>query len=214
MGVLSRLFTKQDPQADEDLAVVVSSELRVYEPGSQDGDGDYANREDYEHPVLTLRPWDYGHGLEPTARGYGFTAPDGKIWAAHNCLWSTWKDLGVLVINTVGTSYHLDDLADPSFDPGRPLRLFPEPENPYDPKAMAIRNWACDKTAGYVKRGSTARLRNLLRGEDLRVMALSCRYDQPPPRGRRESLHVVIFRPDRVLGAEHVPPHPRLFDKD
>ena len=49
-----------------------------------EGEVDYANREDYDHPVLTLRTWDYGHGLEPTNAGYGFTASDGKIWAAHN----------------------------------------------------------------------------------------------------------------------------------
>ena len=160
----------------------------------------------------TLRLWDYGQGRETTAVGYGFTAPDGKIWAAHNCLWSTWNELGVLVINDVGAKYHLDDLNDPSFDPGRPLRLFPEPDNPFDAGAIAIRNWTADKTAGYVKSGSATRLRNLLRGQDLRVMALSCRYDQAPPAGRRVSLKVAIFRPDRVIGTEHVPPHPRVFE--
>ena len=108
--------------------------------------------------------------------------------------------------------YHLEDLQDPSFDPGQPLRLFPEPDNPYDANAIAIRNWAADKTAGYVKKGSTTRLRNLLRGEDVRVMALNCRYDAPPPGGRRASLKAAIFRPDRLTGAEHIPVHPKVFD--
>ena len=39
-------------------------------------------------------------------------------------------------------------------------------------------------------------------------MALSCGYDAAPPAGRRVSLKVAIFRPDRLLGAEHIPPHP------
>ena len=175
---------------------------------------EYADRDDYERPpLLTLRPWDYGQGLEETASGYGFTTPDEKIWPANRCLWSTWDELGVLVVNVVGASYHLENLSDPSFAPGQPLQLVPEPENPHDPRAIAVRNWTGDKTVGYIKKGSTSRLRNLLRGRELRVMALSCRYDQPPPAGRRVSLKIAIFRPDRLIGADHIPSHPSLFDK-
>jgi hypothetical protein len=172
---------------------------------------DYANPEDYATPpVLTLKEWDYGAGLDAEASGFGFVASDGRTWPAGNCKRSTWDELGVLVINIVGAGYHLDDLSDPSFNPGQPLRAVSEPDNPHDPKAIAVRNWTADLTAGYVKKGSTSRLRNLVEGHDLRVMALSCRYDQPPPRGRRESLKVVLFRPGRLLGADHVPPHPPL----
>ena len=172
---------------------------------------DYANPEDYAAPpVLTLKGWDYGAGLDERASGFGFAASDGRIWPAGNCKWSTWGELGVLVINVVGVGYHLDGLSDPSSNPGQAVRLVAEPDNPHDAKAVAIRNWTADLTAGYVKKGSTSRLRNLLKGHDLRVMALSCRYDQPPPRGRRESLKVVLFRPGRLLGADHVPPHPPL----
>ena len=172
---------------------------------------DYANPDEYAiPPVLTLREWDYGEGLDETAAGFGFAAPDGRIWPAGNCKWSTWEELGVLVVNVVGVGYHAEDLDDKSFDPGQPIRLVSEPDNPHDSKAIAVRNWVADRTAGYVKKGSTSRLRNLLEGHDLRVMALSCRYDQPPPRGRRESLKVVLCRPGRLLGADHLPPHPPL----
>lgn len=174
-------------------------------------DFEYSNLDDYdEPPVLTLRPWDYGAGLDETTVGYGFTTPDGRIWPAGNCQWSSWKDLGVLVVNAVGEQYHQADLIDPTFDPGQPLRLVPEPDNPHDPKAIAIRNWAGDRTAGYVKKGSTSRLRNLVRGCDLRVMALSCRLDAPPPSGQRASIKVVLFRPGRLLGADHIEPHPQI----
>ena len=206
MGVLSELFSSQQRRSS-----ARSPAAAPPVPTQAFGEEEYADRDDYEVlPVLTLRHWDYGHGLDKDNAGYGFTTPDGRIWAAHHCLWSTWDELGVLMIHAVGVSYHLDGLNDPSFDPGRPVRLFPEPDNPVDPKAIAIRNWTADKTAGYVKKDNTSRLRNLLRGEDLRVMALSCSYDAPPPRGRRQSLRIVIFRPDRLIGAEHVPPHPGL----
>ena len=206
MSILTEFFTKQKQAATpQGEASSVVSQVRGEE---------YADRNDYELlPLLALRPWDYGRGVEDTTSGYGFTTPDGKIWAAHHCLWSTWDELGVLVVNVVGESFHLEDLGDPDFDPGRPLQLVPEPENPHDPNAIAVRNWTGDKTAGYIKRGSTSRLRNLLRGRELRVMSLSCWYDQPPPAGRRISLTIAIFKPDRLLGADHVPPHPPAFDE-
>ena len=91
--------------------------------------------------MLTLRPWDYGHGLDDAAAGYGFATPDGRIWAAHHCLWSTWDQLGVLVINVVGETYHLDDRADPGFEPGARYGSYPRTGQPARPKAIAIRNW-------------------------------------------------------------------------
>jgi hypothetical protein len=203
MGILSELFWEKKQPAAPIPEVVSSAPRQARE------DIEYADRDDYEHPpLLTLRQWDYGQGLDETTSGYGFVTPDGKTWPAGKCLWSTWDELGVLVIPVVGGRHHLEDLNDPSFDPGRPVRLFPEPDNPHDARAIAVRNWTTDKTAGYVKKGSTSRLRNLLRGHDLRVMALSCRYDQAPPLGRRESLKIAIFRPDRLVGAEHIGPHP------
>jgi len=211
MGIFSDLFGGRRTQAPESV-FQVRAEIEHPEPPSLPNT-EYAEPEDYEHlPVLTLKQWDYGHGLEDVYAGYGFGTPDGKTWPAGKCQWSMWEDLGILALNVVGESYHIDDLNDPSFDPGRPVRLVPEPDNPVDPKAIAIRNLTEDRTAGYVKKGSTSRLRNLLRGRDFRAMSLYCRYDQPPPRGRRINLKIVVFRPDRLIGAEHIDPHPAVFD--
>lgn len=172
---------------------------------------EYAEPSDYgKPPVLTLRPWNYGQGVDDTTAGYGFETPDGKIWPAGQCKWSTWEQLGVLVINAVGEKYHLDDLADSSFDPGKPLRLVPEPDNPHGGNAISIRNLTQDRTAGYVKSGSAVRLRNLLRGHEIGVMALSCRYEPGPPSSRNQ-LKVVIFRPGRLVGTDHIEPHPKVF---
>jgi hypothetical protein len=170
---------------------------------------DYAEPEDYNPlPVLTLHRWDYGQGLDDDTSGYGFVTPDGRIWPAGKCIQTRWEDLGVLALSVAGVTYHADDLADPGFDPGQPVRLVPEPDNPVDPQAIAVRNWAGDKHAGYIKKGTTRRLRNRLRGQEFRVMALACRYELDD--AHRRSLKIVIFRPDRLLGAEHVPPHPPL----
>jgi hypothetical protein len=53
-----------------------------------------------------------------------------------------------------GVSFRLDALEHPSFEPGRPLTLVPEPENPHDSNAVGI--WNEDRTLqlGYVPRES------------------------------------------------------------
>ncbi len=175
--------------------------------------GKYAEPENYDQlPHLTLTKWNYGRGRDDNSDGYGFITDDNRIWTARLCTWSRWEELGVMVINTVGAKHHLDDLNDSSFEPGQPLRLYPESDNPHDPKAIAIRNWACDRTAGYVKKGSTSRLRNLLEDKDIKVMALNCKYDGHKSRGRRESMRIVIYRPDCLSGADHVPVHSQLVN--
>src|SRR5216117_481264 len=40
-----------------------------------------------------------------------------------------WEDPRVLVVPVAGVSFRIEALDDPSFDPGRPLALVPEPEN-------------------------------------------------------------------------------------
>jgi HIRAN domain-containing protein len=61
-----------------------------------------------------------------------------------------WEDSRVRVVAAAGVSYRPEALPDPSFDPGRPLALVPEPANEHDPNAVAI--WNAERTLqlGYV----------------------------------------------------------------
>ena len=61
-----------------------------------------------------------------------------------------WEDERIRVVPVAGVSFRPEALEDPSFDPGRPLALVPEPENEHDPNAVAI--WNAERTlqAGYV----------------------------------------------------------------
>jgi len=61
-------------------------------------------------------------------------------------------DPRVRVIPVAGVSYRAEALPDESFDPGRRLSLVREPENDYDPNAMAIWNEARTLQVGYVPR--------------------------------------------------------------
>jgi hypothetical protein len=63
-----------------------------------------------------------------------------------------WEDPRIRVVPVAGVSYRFDALPDPSFDPGRPLALVPEPENEHDPNAVGIWNDERTLQLGYVPR--------------------------------------------------------------
>lgn len=61
-----------------------------------------------------------------------------------------WEDPRIRVVPVAGVSYRAEALDDASFDPGRRLALVPEPENAYDPNAVAIWNGERTLQLGYV----------------------------------------------------------------
>ena len=63
-----------------------------------------------------------------------------------------WEDERVRVLPVAGVSFRPEAVEDPSFEPGLPLALVPEPDNEHDPNAVAI--WNVERTlqAGYVPR--------------------------------------------------------------
>ena len=63
-----------------------------------------------------------------------------------------WEDERVRVVPVAGVSFRPEALEDPSFEPGLPLALVPEPENEHDPNAVGVWNEARTVQAGYVPR--------------------------------------------------------------
>ncbi|HEY7148883.1 MAG TPA: HIRAN domain-containing protein [Gaiellaceae bacterium] len=63
-----------------------------------------------------------------------------------------WEDDRVRVIPVAGVSFRPEALDDPSFEPGRPLALVPEPDNEHDPNAVGVWNEERTLQAGYVPR--------------------------------------------------------------
>lgn len=180
------------------------------QPEAESEDSIYAEPEDYDPlPVLKLRTWDYGWGADTSREGYGFETPDGKIWTVGKCMWSLWSELGILHLPVIGESFHMDELQGPGFKPGSAVLLVSEPENPHDPKAISIRDSTGTKRCGYIKKGNTSRLRNLLRDQDFMAMAIAATYSDEKPRERR-SLKIVVFRPDRLSNCPDLPLHPSI----
>jgi hypothetical protein len=70
----------------------------------------------------------------------------------------SWDDPRLKVVPVAGVSFRPEAVADGSFDPGARLALVREPENEYDPKAVAVWNEERTLQAGYVPREVAAEL--------------------------------------------------------
>jgi HIRAN domain len=70
-----------------------------------------------------------------------------------------WEDPRVRVVPVAGVSFRPGNVDDASFDPGRRLALVAEPDNEYDPHAIAIWNAERTRQAGYVPREVAPQLR-------------------------------------------------------
>lgn len=95
---------------------------------------------------------------------------DGML-ATNLAKWELWRQVGVARASIVGEQYHNVDHRSPELACGRRLLLVAEPDNPHDPKAIAVKTES-GTTVGYIKKGSTARFRKRQR-EDGPIMLVS-----------------------------------------
>jgi HIRAN domain len=99
-----------------------------------------------------------------------------------------WDDPRVRVVPLAGASYRAEELQDDAFAPGRRLALVPEPENEYDPNAVAV--WDAERRlqGGYVP----AEVAPELRGDEQAVSLWEFRGED----GRRIGLRVLLAPAD------------------
>lgn len=67
-------------------------------------------------------------------------------------------------------AYQYDDYINEYDFAFKDIQIIPEPDNPHDPKAIKV--LADDTQVGYIKKGSTSRVRNLLNDPDLSYYSL------------------------------------------
>jgi hypothetical protein len=103
-----------------------------------------------------------------------------------------WQDprlaeVGAQVIRVAGTSYRRDEVGDPGFEPGNPLTLVREPDNPHDANAISV--WNEDRTAqaGYVPANVAVELAGF---EDLCALSL---WEWRGADGRRVGLRALVY---------------------
>lgn len=114
-----------------------------------------------------------GYRLEPfvseAGRGFVVETSDG--------LRLQWRSLpvedGLQSLSVVGTQYHPTPLQDSAFDPGQPVCLVPERDNPLDPDAIGV--WDRDRSmqVGRVPASDAARLsREFQKGRKYRCIVM------------------------------------------
>lgn len=135
-----------------------------------------------------------GAGDEVDGRGFFLRAAEsGDPLRWQDALLS---EAGAHVIRVAGTSFRADELRDPGFEPGKPLALVREPNNPHDANAISV--WSEDRTAqaGYVP----ANVAVLLAGfEELCALSL---WEWRSGTGERIGLRALVY-PE---GAVRFPP--------
>ena len=90
--------------------------------------------------------------------------------------------------------------------PGAPALLVPEPDNPHDGNALAVRTLAGTQL-GSVKGSTTRTLRRLARQGPFHVMLWALHRDE---RSRPCAVEVMMWRPGAANVPSGVPEHPPL----
>jgi HIRAN domain len=73
---------------------------------------------------------------------------------------------GAFVFNVAGTSHRQAALQGPSFAPGEPIQLIPEPNNPHDRNAVAVWDTTRRRHIGYVPKELAPTVGQMYRGRE------------------------------------------------
>ena len=104
---------------------------------------------------------------------------------------------GVRVARVAGAVFHPHALQDSGFDPGRPLRLLPEPHNRHDPDAIGIWDEQLRLQAGYVPAEMAPGIGRMLREGRLKT-SMSLWQWRDLNSGERVGLHALLSASDDV----------------
>jgi HIRAN domain len=104
---------------------------------------------------------------------------------------------GVRMARVAGPGFHPHGLQDRAFDPGRSVRLLPEPHNRHDPNAIGVWDDRLRLKAGYIPAKLSREVGRLLREGRLKV-AISLWQWRDLDSGKRIGLHILLSVSDRV----------------
>lgn len=97
----------------------------------------------------------------------------------------------------VGVKRRLDVLQNRTFRPGSPLQLVPEPDNPYDPNAVAVWDFDRKLQVGYVPRERAEEIGDALEaGEKLKRLSMWEVTDA----GKRVALRALLIHEGVTVG--------------
>jgi hypothetical protein len=102
---------------------------------------------------------------------------------------------GAIVFNVAGPSHRQDALQGPAFAPGEPMKLIPEPKNPYDRNAVAVWDTNHQRHIGYVPKDLAPAVGRIYRGREPIGATVSFEFLQ----GRRRMAVSVLVAPAASL---------------
>lgn len=124
-------------------------------------------------------PWSHGEGA---TAGYRVLDQGGLLWSDADL-----DDAGVHVLRVVGVSHRVQAMQSEAFDPGEPVILMPEPDNPHDPWALGVQDVRLALHVGYVP---AVRSRELV--EEMRLRPIHALvFSEHRVGGRRAGLRVA-----------------------
>ena len=98
-----------------------------------------------------------------------------------------------LYCTVAGVQHYSEALQDSRFAPMSPLKLIPEPDNPYDPNAVRVRDGSGSVQVGHIPRDLSAEVAERIRsGEQLAALVLR-EIRLTSKSGRRWSLHIIVM---------------------
>ena len=122
-------------------------------------------------------------------QGYRLVTSDGEQLYGHDEEEQYLDHLDGFVTSVAGVSHHHRELQAEAFEPGRPLRLVPEPNNPYDANAVAV--WDAGRTVaiGHLPRNVAADVAPAMRaGQDRQALCLW----EWRKEGERVGLRIIV----------------------
>jgi hypothetical protein len=103
--------------------------------------------------------------------------------------------IGIYISQLRGENYHLAQCRDGDFHPGQPVRLVREPDNPYDPNAVAVYDATGEHMAAYVNRQKAKMLAKLI-DSAAEIEAISIRGTRPGV--ACDQIAILAARPDVI----------------
>jgi hypothetical protein len=148
-----------------------------------------------EAPVFrltnVLREWDVPEDNEGEDdiwwRGLDLHDQHAIGWRWHD---PALADAGILVTKVAGVMHH-EGLPRPAFAPGKRLLLVPEPDNPYDPKAIGVWDSAHSVQVGYLPRTVASGVCDAL-GSGATPQAVSLAEFVKKPNDTRVGIRILI----------------------
>jgi hypothetical protein len=157
------------------------------------------------HAEANQRRYERHSGGSGAVTGFTWKTADGHIMKDWCCGATQWDRLGIYQVDVVGESFRTATELE-AVVPGEPALLVPEPDNPHDANAIAVRT-TTGEHVGYAKGSTTKTVRRLAGKGPFHAMFWALHRDET---GKPCAVEVMMFRPGAAKVPADLPVHEPL----